>query len=206
MQIEYFMKGLAIGFSIAVPVGPIAILCISRTLKDGWGLGLTSGFGAATADMLYGGIAAFGIRAVSEFLLDQQMWIRLLGGLFLTFLGIRIIFSTLSEVEIPSSRRGLLSAYLSTLVLTLSNPLTILSFGAVFAGFDLISESVSYSDSIMMVFGVFLGSSLWWFILSSGVSILRARFNDSLLKWVNRLSGGVIITFGIIIILSVLKF
>jgi threonine/homoserine/homoserine lactone efflux protein len=206
MQIEYFMKGLAIGFSIAVPVGPIAILCISRTLKDGWGLGLTSGFGAATADMLYGGIAAFGIRAVSEFLLDQQMWIRLLGGLFLTFLGIRIIFSTLSEVEIPSSRRGLLSAYLSTLVLTLSNPLTILSFGAVFAGFDLISESVSYSDSILMVFGVFLGSSLWWFILSSGVSILRARFNDSLLKWVNRLSGGVIITFGIIIILSVLKF
>jgi threonine/homoserine/homoserine lactone efflux protein len=206
MQIEYFMKGLAIGFSIAVPVGPIAILCISRTLKDGWGLGLTSGFGAATADMLYGGIAAFGIRAVSEFLLDQQMWIRLLGGLFLTFLGIRIIFSTLSEVEIPSSRRGLLSAYLSTLVLTLSNPLTILYFGAVFAGFDLISESVSYSDSIMMVFGVFLGSSLWWFILSSGVSILRARFNDSLLKWVNRLSGGVIITFGIIIILSVLKF
>jgi threonine/homoserine/homoserine lactone efflux protein len=206
MQIEYFIKGLTIGFSIAMPVGPIGIVCISRTLKDGWGSGLTSGFGAATADMLYSGIAAFGFRVVQEFLLDQQIWIRLLGGLFLTFLGIRIIFSTLKAVEIPSSSRGLLGAYLSTLVLTLSNPMTILSFGAVFTGFDLIHEGIRYSDSILMLIGVFLGSCLWWFILSGGVSILRTRFNDSLLKWVNRLSGGVIVAFGIFIILSVIKF
>lgn len=206
MQIEYFLKGVAIGFSIAVPVGPIGILCIRRTLNDGWWSGLTSGLGAATADMLYGSIAAFGIRAVSEFLLDQQMWIRILGGFFLVFLGIRIILSNPSGMEVQSSRRGLLAAFFTTLILTLSNPLTIVSFAAMFTGFDLVSQGVTLSDSTLMVLGVFLGSSLWWFILSGGVNILRTRLDVSLLKWVNKISGGVIAAFGIVIIFSVISF
>jgi threonine/homoserine/homoserine lactone efflux protein len=206
MQIEYFLRGVAIGFSIAAPVGPIGILCIHRTLSDGWSTGMLSGLGAACADMVYGGIAAFGIRAVSEFLLSQQVWIRTVGGLFLIYLGIRTIFSVRLEREIPSSQRGLLGAFLSTFLLTLTNPVTILSFGAMFAGFGLLTEGVSYSVSALIVLGVFLGSGLWWFLLSGGVNLLRTRFNISLLKWVNRLSGGVITTFGIIIILSMIKF
>lgn len=195
---------MAIGFSIAAPVGPIGILCIRRTLNDGWSMGMMSGLGAAFADMVYGSIAAFGISTVSEFILGQQMWIRILGGLFLIYLGIRTIFSTPSEKEIPSSRRGLLGAFLSTFLLTLTNPLTILSFGAMFAGFGLISEGVSYSVSTMMVLGVFLGSSLWWFFLSGGVSLMRARFSVPFLKWVNKFSGGIITVFGMVILLGAL--
>lgn len=204
MQIDYFMKGVAIGFSIAAPVGPIGILCIHRTLSDGWSTGMLSGLGAACADMVYGGIAAFGIRAVSEFLLGQQVWIRTVGGLFLIYLGIRTIFSVPSEGEMPSSQRGLLGAFLSTFLLTLTNPMTILSFGAMFAGFGLLNEGVGYSVSALIVLGVFLGSGLWWFILSGGISLLRTRFNISLLKWVNKFSGGIITIFGIVILLSAL--
>jgi threonine/homoserine/homoserine lactone efflux protein len=206
MQIEYLLRGVAIGFSVAAPVGPIGILCIHRTLSDGWSTGMLSGLGAACADMVYGGIAAFGIRAVSEFLLNQQVWIRTVGGLFLIYLGIRTIISVPSEREMPSSQRGLLGVFLSTFLLTLTNPMTILSFGAMFAGFGLLNEGVSYSVSGLIVLGVFLGSGLWWFLLSGGVNLLRTRFSVSLLKWVNRLSGGVITTFGVIIILSALKF
>ena len=205
MQIEYFFRGVAIGFSIAAPVGPIGILCIQRTLRDGWLTGMLSGLGAACADMVYGGIAVVGIRAVSEFLLGQQVWIRIVGGLFLIYLGIRTIFSIPTEGEIPTSQRGLLGAFISTFLLTLTNPVTILSFGAIFAGFGLLNQGVSYSVSAMVVLGVFCGSGLWWFILSGGINLLRSRFNVSLLKWVNRLSGGVITTFGSIIILTVLK-
>jgi threonine/homoserine/homoserine lactone efflux protein len=204
MQIEYFLRGVAIGFSIAAPVGPIGILCIHRTLSNGWLTGMLSGLGAACADMVYGGIAAFGIHAVSEFLMGQQVWIRTVGGLFLIYLGIRTIFSVPSEGEQPSSRRGLLSAFLSTFLLTFTNPMTILSFGAMFAGFGLLNEGASYSVSALMVLGVFLGSGLWWFILSGGVHLLRTRFNVSLLKWVNKFSGGIIAVFGIIILLGVI--
>lgn len=206
MQIEYFMRGVAIGFSIAAPVGPIGILCIRRTLNDGWSIGMLSGLGAACADMVYGGIAAFGISAVSEFLLSQQVWIRTIGGFFLIYLGIRTIFSIPSEGEMPDSRRGLLGAFLSTFLLTLTNPMTILSFGAMFAGFGLLNEGVSYSVSTLMVLGVFLGSGLWWLVLSGGVSLLRARFSVSLLKWVNKFSGGIITVFGIVILLGAFQY
>jgi len=198
-----FMRGVVIGFSIAAPVGPIALLCIRRTLSDGWLVGLISGLGAATADMIYGGVAVFGLRAVSDFLLVQHIWFRTLGGLFLIFLGIRIALSNPTERKEPNPGKSIPGTFLTSLILTLSNPVTILSFAAMYSGFGV--QTGSFTDSTLMIFGVFLGSSLWWFILSGVVNILRTRFTKPLLVWINRLSGGAITVFGIVIVLAVLN-
>jgi threonine/homoserine/homoserine lactone efflux protein len=197
MDTSFFLKGLLIGFSIAAPVGPIGVLCIRRTLASGRASGLLSGIGAATADAFYGSIAAFGLTFVSDFLLQQQAFIRLLGGGFLCYLGIRTLLSRPVEVANPVSKGSLASAYSSTFLLTLTNPLTILSFAAIFAGFGLVGESHSYLSAGIMVLGVFLGSTAWWLILSGVTSLLRTRFSQKSLVWVNRISGAILLGFGI---------
>ena len=134
MDLSYFLRGLVIGVSIAAPVGPIGVLCIRRTLVEGRAAGFVSGLGAASADAVYGFMAAFGLTFISTFLIDQQTWIRLIGGLFLFFLGIRTFRAPVAEQAAGAVEHGLLGNYLSIFVLTLTNPLTILSFAAVFAG------------------------------------------------------------------------
>ena len=171
MDISNFYKGLIIGFSIAAPVGPIGILCIRRTLSSGRVVGLLSGMGAATADALYGSVAAFGLTFISTFLLEQQIWLRLIGGAFLCYLGIKTILSHPSSSPFSANQTGLLSAYGSTFLLTLTNPLTILSFAAIFAGFGVVNAGGNYSNAAITVLGVFLGSSCWWVILSGITSL-----------------------------------
>ena len=202
MDILYFYKGLIIGFSIAAPVGPIGILCIKRALSSGRVYGLLSGMGAATADALYGCIAAFGLTFISNFLLQQQMGLRLIGGAFLCYLGIRTIISIPSKSITHKGHSSLLNAYGSTFFLTLTNPLTILSFAAIFAGFGLVSVRGGYSTAGITVLGVFLGSSSWWVILSVGTSLLRNRITISGLLWINRISGSIILGFGIAAIIG----
>lgn len=203
MDILYFIKGLIIGFSIAAPVGPIGVLCIKRTLSSGRVFGLLSGMGAATADALYGCIAAFGLTFISNFLLQQQIWLRLIGGAFLCYLGIRTIISHPSNSPTQANPKSLLNAYGSTFFLTLTNPLTILSFAAIFAGFGLVSLRGGYSSAGITVLGVFLGSSGWWVILSVATSLVRNRINLSGLLWVNRISGSIILGFGIAAIIGI---
>lgn len=203
MDIIYFYKGLIIGFSIAAPVGPIGILCIRRTLSSGRIFGLLSGMGAATADAFYGCIAAFGLTFISNFMLQQQIWLRLIGGAFLCFLGIKTIISQPSSSPTQANQNSLLSAYGSTFILTLTNPLTILFFAAIFAGLGLANMKGSYSSAGITVLGVFLGSSCWWVILSGVTSLLRHRINLSGLRWVNRISGSIILGFGIAAIIGV---
>ncbi len=211
MDPGFLVRGLIIGFSIAAPVGPIGVLCIQRTLGKGRIYGLLSGLGAATADGTYGLIAGFGLTFISNFLIGQQLWIRLIGGVFLLYLGLRTILSKPAqrEQEQATTIKGenLLAAYVSTLFLTLTNPLTILSFAAIFAGIgaggaNRIYISGSYISAAVLVLGVFLGSALWWVILSTGVSILRTKLNRQALRWVNRISGAIIITFGVLALLS----
>ena len=197
MDASFFLKGLIIGFSIAAPVGPIGILCIRRTLASGRITGLLSGMGAATADAFYGSIAAFGLTFISSFLLQQQTWLRLVGGAFLCYLGIRTVLAKPVDVSITGSPASLLNAYASTFLLTLTNPLTILSFAARFAGFGLAAVRNSYPSAGLMVLGVFLGSSSWWLILSSLTGWLRQRISQSALFWLNRLSGAIIFGFGL---------
>ncbi len=194
------LRGLLLGFSIAAPVGPIGVLCIRRTLANGRPSGLVSGLGAATADGIYGSIAAFGLTFISTVLVDQQMWLRLVGGAFLCYLGIRT-FIAKPAVSATAEGRGLAGAYASTFVLTITNPLTMLSFAAVFAGLG-VSAGGNYASAALLVLGVFLGSALWWFLLSGGVSLFRSRIDFAALQWVNRISGMIITAFGVLALIS----
>lgn len=197
MDFSLLLRGLVIGFSIAAPVGPIGVLCIRRTLTDGRGPGLVSGLGAATADALYGCVAGFGLTFISGALIEQKLWLQLFGGLFLLYLGIKTLFSRPAEQAAKASGSGLLGAYASTFLLTVTNPLTILSFAAIFAALGLANTSRSYVSALVLVLGVFLGSAAWWLLLTSGVGLIRDKFSTQGLLWVNRTSGIVITVFGV---------
>jgi len=200
-----FLRGLLIGISIAAPVGPIGVLCIRRTLAEGRFSGLVSGLGAASADAIYGIIAGFGLTFISGFLVAQQTWLRLLGGLFLCYLGIRTFLSLPPEETDKIQNKGLLGNYFSIFLLTLTNPMTILSFAAIFAGLGLAEKAEGYISASLMVLGVFSGSATWWLALSLGVGLFRGQVTPQWMRWINHFSGLVIITFGIIAILSFFK-
>jgi len=204
MDLSYLLRGVVIGFSIAAPVGPIGVLCIRRTLAEGRVSGLLSGLGAATADGMYGVVAAFGLTYVSNILIGYQSSIRLVGGLFLCYLGLKTYFSRPAEGPALEGGEGLRGAYVSTLVLTLTNPMTILSFTAVFAGLGIGTATGDYGSAALLVLGVSSGSAAWWLILSGGVSLFRSKFTPRALGWVNRAAGIVILGFGVLAILSLL--
>ncbi|MFB8787914.1 MAG: LysE family transporter [Potamolinea sp.] len=197
MDIHFFFRGLILGFSIAAPVGPIALLCIRRTLTQGNLSGLISGLGAATADAIYGCIASLGLTFISTILISQQLWLRLIGGTFLCYLGLKTFVSKPPEQAAVANSTNLVNAYASTFFLTLTNPLTIISFAAIFAGLGVASSSGNYLSAIILVLGVFTGSALWWLILCSTISLLRAKLTSGKLKWVNRISGVIIALFGL---------
>jgi threonine/homoserine/homoserine lactone efflux protein len=196
MSITFMAKGLVIGFSIAAPVGPIGVLCIRRSLRDGMAAGFAAGLGAASADAAYGAVAGFGLTAVSGFLIGHRFWIGLIGGAFLCYLGARAFLSKPASEAAPGRTGGLATAYASTLLLTLANPATILSFAVIFAAFGL-GATIDYPAAASLVLGVFAGSALWWLILSGGTSLVRSRVSPAWMLAVNRVSGVVLIAFGI---------
>ena len=202
MDINFLLRGLIIGFSIAAPVGPIGVLCIRRTLTEGRLSGLVSGLGAATADAIYGCIAGFGLAFISNFLVSQQLWLRLMGGAFLCYLGIKTFLAKPAEQEPSVKGNGIIGNYASTFFLTLTNPMTIISFMAIFSGLGLASTNSNYASAGILVLGVFMGSALWWFFLSGGVGLFREKFNHSGLNWVNKISGTIIMGFGLFALLS----
>jgi threonine/homoserine/homoserine lactone efflux protein len=192
-----FVRGLVVGFSIAAPVGPIGVLCIRKTLADGRAVGLATGLGAATADAFYGAVAGFGLTAVSGALVRHQGALRWIGGAFLCYLGLRTLASRPAARAAAAAGAGLLGSFAATLALTLANPMTILSFAAVFAGLGLVGAGAAGPAAAgLLVAGVFLGSAAWWLLLSGAVSVFRARVGPPALAWVNRASGLVILGFG----------
>ena len=200
MELSLFFRGLVVGFAIAAPVGPIGLLCIQRTLAHGRLTGLATGLGAASADAVYGLIAGLGLTAVSTFLTGQQWWLGLVGGLFLCYLGARTFYATpAQEAATVEARGGLWGSYFSTLLLTLTNPMTIFSFMAVFAGLGLATAQdgqISGASAALLVAGVFLGSAFWWLLLSGLTSLLRGWINTTTLVWVNRVAGVILVAFG----------
>ena len=178
------------------------MLCIRRTLAEGRASGLVSGLGAATADAIYGCIAGFGLTFISNFLISQQVWIRLIGGLFLCYLGLKTLLAKPAEQGALVKENGLVGAYASTFFLTITNPMTIISFAAIFAGLGLVSTSGNYISAGVLVLGVFIGSALWWLILIGGVGVFREKFNPHGLRWVNRISGAIITGFGLFALVS----
>ncbi|HQG32356.1 MAG TPA: LysE family transporter [Deltaproteobacteria bacterium] len=194
-----------IGFLAAVPIGPVNVLCIQRTLSQGRITGLISGLGAATIDAFYGGIAWLGISVISHTLAGYRAWINLFSGVFLLSLGIRIIIARSGE-DIPPDHRvkGYMSAYSSTLLLTLANPSTIFSYGLLFAVFGGEHLHRGIGSASLIVPGVFIGSTVWWAFLSGFVDTIRPRMNASGLKWINRVSGAIIAGFGLFILTKML--
>ncbi len=202
----YLIKGMIIGLSIAVPVGPIGILCIRRTLSQGRIIGILSGLGAATADAFYGSIAGFGLTILSNLLMGHQTGLRLIGGGLLCIIGVRTFLSKPAEQGASVEGNTRWGAYLSTLILTLTNPMTILFFAAVFAGLGVGSGSDDhYLSAGILVLGVFIGSGSWWLILCGFTGLLRGLFNYKRMQWLNRISGLIIIGFGLVAFLSLLR-
>ncbi|HXV06523.1 MAG TPA: LysE family transporter [Burkholderiales bacterium] len=195
------LTGGIVGFSIAAPVGPIGALTIRRTLAQGRTAGFLTGLGAATADSAYGAVAAFGLTFVGSFLVAQQGWLSLLGGLFLCYLGVTTFRAQPAPIAHTPPARSLLAAYGSTVFLTLTNPATILSFIGIYAGLGLRESRTDYTAASAFVLGVFLGSALWWLLLSFGVGTLRERLSAHGLRWINRISGAVIAIFGLMVLL-----
>jgi len=197
MDLGLFLQGLLIGFSISVPVGPVGVLVIRRTLAEGFASGLVSGIGCATGMVVYGSVIGFGLTAISDLLLRVQRPIAIVGGLFLIYLGYTIVRAAPPGPVSSLQRNSLLGAYASTFALTIFNPAVILYFLAIFAGSDLIDRHRSYATALVLVVGIFLGTLAWWLGLSGAVSLLRTRLNDRILRWANALSGLAIAAFGV---------
>ena len=198
-----FLKGIIIGFAMAVPIGPIGIMCIRKTLTEGRMHGLIIGLGAATADLLYGSVAAFGLTVISNTLLTQRIWIRLIGGALLLFLGVRTFLAHPPDPKFQIQNAGQLRSYFTTVFLTLTNPLTIFAFIAVFAALGL-GNGLSLFSSSTLVAGVFAGSFLWFFSLSSGATLFRKKLDVIGLRWVNKIAGILIIISGVAAIVTLL--
>lgn len=194
-----FIKGILIGFAIAAPVGPIGLLCVHRSLSSGFKMGLMTGLGAAFADGIYGCMAAFGLTAVSTLLISHQLWIRGIGGLFLIYLGCKLFFKkSHDDLKNNNNEKSVWHALTTTFFLTLTNPMTILSFVAIFAGLGIGTEHPNFIHAAMMVFGVVMGSALWWVLLSGVVSrLLHHKINEKSMKLINKLSGVIILLFGL---------
>src|SRR3954471_5491871 len=176
MDVGLLLRGIVIGFAIAAPVGAVGVLCIRHTLAVGRVSGLVSDLGAASADAIYGSVAAFGLIFVSTFLIESEAGLRTFGGAFLLALGVKFLLECPAERGVAPARGSrLLSAFASTFLLTLTNPTTILSFAAIFAGLGTGTETEEYLSAALLVLGVFLGSALWWLLLGGGVGLLRVK-------------------------------
>ncbi|MFY9550945.1 MAG: LysE family transporter [Thermoanaerobaculia bacterium] len=196
-----FLKGLIVGFCLAAPVGPIAALCVQRTIAKRWLSGLVSGLGAATADALYGAVAAFGATIISEFLISEHAWLQRIGGIILILLGLRLLLARPKQREDSVDGKGLMGDFVSTLFLTLTNPMTFVAFAAVFTTMGIGVVRGRPILTAELVGGVFLGSAAWWTILCSGAHALRHHFDFRKLAVVNRATGVFVIAVGLVYLL-----
>ncbi len=196
----FFVQGLLIGFVVAVPVGPVGLTCINRALSGGAAYGLVSGLGVATADAIAAGIAVLGLTLVLNFLIHEEMWFRLIGGLFLCYLGFKIFTSKPIGQVTSAKDGGLARAYASMFLLAMTNPGTILSLLAICAGWGVGNLSGNYLSAALLTSGVFFGSALWWVLLASGMVFFGPKFAYPGLRLVHRISGLIIIGFGFVVL------
>lgn len=197
----FFLKGVAAGFVVAAPVGPVAVMCVRRTLVRGALSGYATGLGAAIADTVYGVIAAYGISLLAVLLFDNAFWFRLVGGILLCALAVKTLLSGPAEIQAPSSN-GLMSDFLSALVVTGTNPITLVAFGVVFTTIGVATAGDKFDWAEALIAGVFVGSALWWATLTGIASLFRSALSHSGLRWINRISAGVILVCGVLMLIA----
>jgi threonine/homoserine/homoserine lactone efflux protein len=202
MDFIYLLKGIAIGFSLAAPVGPIGILCIRRTLAHGNKRGIIVGLSAASADMIYGIVAAFGVTLISNFISQQQQWIRFAGGILMLILGYRTFFSHPASDTVSNGKNGQTRTFISTFFLTLTNPMTLFAFAAIFAGIGLDRTIGIHGYSIFLVAGIFIGSFGWFILLTSLVHFFRETITTNGLLIINKVAGSLLVLFSAVAIWS----
>lgn len=195
-QLDLLLRGVLAGLAIAIPVGPVNVLCVSRTIAHGRAAGLASGLGAAIADTLYGGIAAFSISFIINFLMEEIFWIRVFGGTLLIAIGVAYWFKKPQPLK-QSRLNSTHSAFVTTLLLTMTNPTTVLSFLAVMTGLRL-GEPRPWTHTLFLVLGIFCGSMLWWIVLAVVAGHFRSRFTDRAVVWMNRIGSVAITAFGVL--------
>ncbi len=202
MGTTLLLKGIAVGCLISIPVGPIAMLCIQRTLNEGRIHGIVTGLGAATADAVYGLIAASGLTFILNFLIKEQLWLRLVGGLFVCYMGVRLFRSRPVQRDASGNGTSYFGNYISAFLYTLTNPGTLLTFAAVFASLGVLQTSVHYASTGLLVGGVFVGAGLWWLILNGISGVFLKNLDYVKLAWLNKISGIVIAGFGVFVLVS----
>ena len=197
MLLAFFLKGIVVGVVIAVPVGPVGVMCVRRTIFDGKLAGFVSGLGAATADAVFGIIAGFGLTVVSIWLIDYQHWLRIVGGCYLLYIG-GWAFAAEPPAGLESERNpeSLLSNFASTLVLAVTNPITVLAFLGIFTAIGLGGTQATFGRASILVLGVWGGSLLWWLALSFGVGQVRHSIEPRHLAWISRGSGAILFFSG----------
>lgn len=205
MVFELFWKGFFVGLMVTIPLGPIGVLCVQRTLNKGRMSGLFSGLGAAFADSIFAIIASFGITFIISFIKSQQIYFQIFGGVIVIFLGIHIFYTNpVRQLRLQRlSRKKLSQDFFSVFLLTISNPMAVLFFLAMFAGVNISESEHTLINMSSLVLGVFSGASSWWFLLSFFVSLFRHRFRLKNIWWMNKVAGVVVFFIGILAILSI---
>lgn len=203
MDLPFFLRGILVGVAIAVPVGPIGVLCVRRTILYGALSGLISGFGAAMADTLFGYAAVLGLTAVSDALIEHQTWLKLGGGAFLCAIGLRSFTTDPQPPARGLNHRDLLGDLMSTFLLTLTNPVTILALAAIFAALGVVGDELDGREIVRLVGGVFVGSTAWWLLLSTVSLPIRGRLDPNHLEWVARIAGVLLLASGLYVLASI---
>jgi len=192
-----FIQGMIIGLTLAVPVGPIALLCIQRAVTDGRLHGIISGIGVATADSLYAGVTFFGLTFISGLIIAHQFSLRLAAGVVLAVVGIRIFLTIPAPLCMKPGHETYLKDYLSMVAIAVANPLTLIFFIAILPGFGVVFQENSVLSASEFVGGVFFGSTLWWIILCGSIGSVRSRIRAGHMRLINRISGVLIVIFGV---------
>ncbi|MGQ0663724.1 MAG: LysE family translocator [Pseudomonadota bacterium] len=199
----YFLTGLIAGFLIAMPIGPINVLCVRRTLAQGRLAGIATGLGAALADSLFAAIAVLGLTFIAGILIAERFWISLVGGAALVVVGVRTLRAAPPPLNPAADPKSLIGDFTSSVALTLTNPVTVLSFLAVFAGLGVHADDEIEASDWVLVLGVFAGSSVWWLLLTGLVGLLHGKFTDAGLRWANRIAGAVLLAFALVVLWNV---
>ena len=201
---ELIIKGIVIGLLVSVPMGPVGILCIQRTLNKGRLAGLVSGLGAAAADTIFAIIAGFGLTIIINFIEERHVYFQIVGGLFVLYIGIRIFYTNpVKQLKLQRMKRSQLSQdFVSVFLLTLSNPMAIFLFLAIMAAIKVVNDGMNIIEISILSSGIAGGAILWWFTLSSIANRFRKKIRLRSIWWLNKITGSVVFLFGLLVLIS----